>query len=141
MACVEMQREDEALGGKLLETTTQTRQSSLAENRSPHALQNSMFLPHLLCSQHRGSSLSSYRQERQKTVCKMTLHPVELTANIKTKFSPVPDCQHFSGMEVCGNVLITKLVDRGTKEALGGQTPPLETERQVYQTNNVVFGV
>lgn len=51
------------------------------------------------------------------------------------------DCQHFSGMEVHGTVLITKLVDRGTKEALGGQTSPLEMERQVYQTKNVVFGV
>lgn len=81
------------------------------------------------------------RKEKWKIVCKMTLCPVELTANIKTKFSPIPNCQHFSGMEVCGTVLITKLVDRGTKEALGGQTPPLEMERQVYQTDTVVFCV
>lgn len=82
-----------------------------------------------------------YRKERQKVVGKMTLCPVELTASIKTKFSPAPDCQHFSGMEVSGTVLITELVDRGTEKALVGQTPPLEMERQVYQTNNVVFSV
>lgn len=81
------------------------------------------------------------RKERQKIVFKMTLCPVELTASTKTKFSPVPNCQHFSGIEVCGAVLTTKLVDRGTKEALRGQIPPLEMERQVYQTNNVVFCV
>lgn len=40
----EMQGEHQAKWGELLETTTQTRQSSLAENRSPHTLQNSIFL-------------------------------------------------------------------------------------------------
>lgn len=78
--------------------------------------------------------------ERQKIVCKMTLCPVELRASIKTKFSPVPVRQHFSGMVVHGT-MITKLVDRGRKEALGGQTSPLEMERQVYHTTNVVFCV
>lgn len=38
----------------------------------------------------------------------------------------------FFGMEVSGTVFITKLVDTGTKEALGGQQPPpLEMERLV----------
>lgn len=64
-----MQREDATLWGKLLKTTTQTRQSSLEEKRSPHALQNT-FLPHLLCTQHWGTSLSSQLlQEREAENC------------------------------------------------------------------------
>lgn len=60
----------------------------------------------------------------------MPLGSAEFTASIKTKLSPVPGLSAFGGrMEVGGNVLITKLVYTGTKEALGGQTPPLEMER------------
>lgn len=143
MLCVEMQREEEALCRKLLEATIQTRQSNLEKTGALTLCKTACSFP-ISCAPNTEGLVSVpnfCRKERQKIVCKMTLCPVELTASIKTKFSPAPNCQHFSGMEVYGTVLITKLVDRGRKEALGGQTPPLEMERQVYQTNNVVFCV
>lgn len=63
---------------------------------------------------------------------KMPLGPEKFTASIKEKFSPVSGLSAgFFQMEVGSTVLITKLVDTGTKEVLGGQTPPLEMERQV----------
>lgn len=88
----EMQGEHRDVQGDLLETTTQMRESSMAENRALTLCKTACSSP-VSCAPSTEGLVpipNSFAGKRgRKILCKMPLGPAESTASIKAKFSPV----------------------------------------------------
>lgn len=93
----EMQGEHRAKWRELLEATTQTRQSSLAENRSPHTLQTSIFpvFPALRDHPQFPTALQKRGAENFYTKCLWDLQNSQQVSGRNSLLSL--DCQHFWG--------------------------------------------